>query len=251
MPTLQPWHADHGAAGAALRRRAQPLLPPRRQRAGSSCPISTGSSSRSSTPSWSRSRPAPARPTCSPATCSSRTTPSSRRASSAAACAPLPVAGGARRASGAVPQPERQGPGLARPVPRPALPRGAVAGHRPRAAQPVPLFRPGAALEQLDHPAEPAVSRRVRRSAASAYDPEAANQMLDELGLDQRDRARHPAAARRPADGAHVETAGEDTEQIDVLELVARPVARDRLRHPRQAVRPRDAAQPRSSPARR
>ena len=67
---------DHAAAGRALRVRAQPVLPPGRPRAASSCPTSTGSCSTWSTTSWSRSRPAPARPISSRAACSSSTTPS-------------------------------------------------------------------------------------------------------------------------------------------------------------------------------
>jgi peptide/nickel transport system substrate-binding protein len=53
-----------------------------------------------------------------------------------------------------------------------------------------------------------------------AYDPEAADRILDELGLDERDRR----GVRLLPDGRPmeftVETAGEDTEQVDVLELV-------------------------------
>ena len=52
------------------------------------------------------------------------------------------------------------------------------------------------------------------------YDPEAAGRMLDELGLDRVDRR----GVRLLPDGRPmeftVETAGEDTEQVDVLELV-------------------------------
>ena len=54
----------------------------------------------------------------------------------------------------------------------------------------------------------------------TAFDPDRANQLLDEIGLDQRDRS----GVRLLPDGRRmeltVETAGEDTEQVDVLELV-------------------------------
>ena len=53
-----------------------------------------------------------------------------------------------------------------------------------------------------------------------AYDPDRANRLLDELGLDRRDRS----GVRLLPDGRRmeitVETPGEDSEQVDVLELV-------------------------------
>jgi peptide/nickel transport system substrate-binding protein len=54
----------------------------------------------------------------------------------------------------------------------------------------------------------------------TAFDPEAANRILDELGLDRRNNA----GVRLLPDGRPmelvVETAGEDTEQTDILELI-------------------------------
>ncbi len=54
----------------------------------------------------------------------------------------------------------------------------------------------------------------------TAFDPDRANRMLDELGLDRRDGS----GVRLLPDGRRmeltVETAGEDTEQVDVLELL-------------------------------
>jgi peptide/nickel transport system substrate-binding protein len=54
----------------------------------------------------------------------------------------------------------------------------------------------------------------------AAHDPETANQLLDEIGLDKRD----PAGTRLLPDGRPlelvIESAGEDTEELDVLELI-------------------------------
>ena len=58
------------------------------------------------------------------------------------------------------------------------------------------------------------------RTAWAQYDPELANHMLDQLGLTERNRA----GIRLLPDGREmrivVETAGEDSEQTDVLELI-------------------------------
>ena len=117
-------------------------------------------------------------------TCSSRTTPSSRRASRAADCATLlwPEGRGAHLAL--LPQSQRARPGLARAVPRPALPPGAVARHRSGGAEPISLFRAGRAVEQLDHPGTARSTARSIGKRCTAYDPEAANRLLDEIGLD-------------------------------------------------------------------
>ena len=62
--------------------------------------------------------------------------------------------------------------------------------------------------------------REELQSAWADFDPDQAGQLLDELGLDKRDRD----GVRLLPDGRRaeivIETAGEDTEQVDVLELL-------------------------------
>ena len=243
MPTLQPWRQHRRPAGAALHRRAQPLLPPgrpERAAAALSRPVRARGGRPQADPDQDRRRRD--RPAVPPPVLQGLHLPQGERA--AQRPAPAAVAGGPRRASGALPQPQRQRPGLARAVPRPALPRGAVARHRSRrcsASSSMSAWRSRRTTRS---------SRRARCIASEygqrciAYDPEAADRLLDELGLDRRDRR----GVRLLPDGRPmelmVETAGEDTEQVDVLELVRDQWREIGVRHPRQAVRPRDAAQP-------
>ena len=62
--------------------------------------------------------------------------------------------------------------------------------------------------------------RQELRTAWAEFDPDQAEKLLDELGLDKRDRD----GVRLLPDGRRaeivIETAGEDTEQVDVLELL-------------------------------
>ena len=77
-------------------------------------------------------------------------------------------------------------------------------------AQPVPLFRPGRPVEQLDHPGEPALGGRVRPALRRLRSRDR-QPLLDELGLDRRDES----GTRLLPDGRPmelvIETAGEDT----------------------------------------
>ena len=67
---------------------------------------------------------------------------------------------------------------------------------------------------------ESPLHRPEYRKAWAAFDPEAANRLLDRLGLDRRDsRGVRLLPDGRPME-VIVETAGEDTEQADVLELI-------------------------------
>ena len=93
-------------------------------------------------------------------------------------------------------------------------------------------------------PQEPAVQAGVPRRLGTATIWTQANALLDEIGLTERSAD----GLRLLPDGRPmeliVETAGEETEQSDVLELVEEIVARARHQDPHQAVAARGVAQP-------
>ena len=116
-------------------------------------------------------------------------------------------------------------------------------GHRSGGAEPVHLFRPGAA---------PRTTRSSRRACCTspntarrctAHDPEAARRLLDELGLDKRNAQRAAAAARRPAAGADRRDHRRGQRADRRAGADPRPVAGARHRDPRQAGGPRGFAQ--------
>ena len=110
--------------------------------------------------------------------------------------------------------------GLARAVPRPALPQGAGHGHRPRRDQPVSLCRAGGPANNTILPDSP-LWQDESGAECAAFDPDTANALLDELGLDKRrDDGTRLLPDGRPMEIV-VETSGEDNEQSDVLEIVA------------------------------
>ena len=176
-------------------------LPRRRQGAAAalSRPLHPGGGRPQADPDQDRR---PARPTCRPGTCSSRTTPSSSRASSAAGCGCCcgPRAGAPTwRCSPTSTPSDPVWRELFRDL---RFRRGPLARDRSGGAEPVHLFRPGARLEQLDHPAEPACTSDEYGTRCTAHDPEAAEPSARRARPRQAQPQRGAAAARRPAAGA-------------------------------------------------
>ena len=157
--------------------------------------------------------------TCRRATCASTTTRSSRRARSATTTA---CCCGRRRrlADRAVPQPQRQRSGLARADARRAVPPRAVARDRPHEINQVIYF--GLAQRRQQH-GRCRKARCIARSIPTRwakFDLKAAERCWTRSGLTKRDAG----GLRLLPDGRPleiiVETAGEGTEETDVLELI-------------------------------
>ena len=189
MPTLEPWHITTSRAGQALRLRAQPLLPPRRRRTGSSSLISTASSSTSPPRGLIAAKANAGEVDLLSRGLSMGDIPVLKEGEKAKGYRTLlwPVARGS--AFALVPQPHHQRPGLARLNARRALPPRLVARHRPATLNNALLFGLGTEGNNTVV-AESAALRRVRTARAGRTTiAEAANRLLDEIGLTERNGA--------------------------------------------------------------
>ena len=118
------------------------------------------------------------------------------------------------------PEPQRQRRGLARAGARRAFPPRAVARHRPPRDQPGDLFRAGDRRPEHGAAAEPALSAAISYRLAAQYDLAEANRLLDEIGLEARQRRAAAPAGRPDRSRSSIENSGELSEKSDVLELI-------------------------------
>ena len=115
---------------------------------------------------------------------------------------------------------------------------------QPRRHQPDPVLRPRHRRRQHGAAAEPAVQGRVSRSEwASSTSPRPTRCSTSSASTSASDDGLRLLPDGRPLE-LIVETAGEETEQADVLELVAETCLQDRPQDPHQALAARGVPQP-------
>ena len=197
LPTLNPWVLTTPSAGPALRLRAQSLLSPHRREGTAAALHRRRDHDRGGDqPDPGQGGPRRGRPAAALSQHARLHLPAEERQDIGRQRPPVGV--GLGLADRALSQPDRQRRGMAQADARRPLPPRAVAGHRPRRAEPGRLSRPGQALQQHDHGALGAVQARVRDQVGE----------VRSQARQQAPRRGRPHQARLPTASACCPTAG-------------------------------------------